>query len=132
MSYVQRRHRITSANDFERNTTHLSTFYQCTEDHRYSTYVSSEKQNNMVDAKAPAKTKNCVFRLINILFSDVMSPKFVQLGEKKDKNILDSGLAANDEYFWHEVVEQYQQTMFVMTVLHLLTPCFLVLIHQSS
>jgi hypothetical protein len=63
----------------------------------------------MADAKAPAKTKNSVFRLINILFSDAMSPKFVQLGEKKDKNILDSGLAANYEYFWHEVVEQYQQ-----------------------
>ena len=73
-------------------------------------YESSEKQNNMADAKAPAKMKNCMFQLINILFSDVMSPKFVQLGEKKDKNILDSGLAANDEYFWYEVVEQYQQT----------------------
>jgi hypothetical protein len=38
-----------------------------------------------------------------------MSPKFVQLGVRKDKSILDSGLAANDEYFWQEVAEKFQE-----------------------
>jgi hypothetical protein len=37
-----------------------------------------------------------------------MSPKIEQLGGKKDKNVLDSGPAANNEYFWQEVAEKYQ------------------------
>jgi hypothetical protein len=28
---------------------------------------------------------------------------------KKDKDLIDSGLAANDEYFWQEVAEKYQE-----------------------
>jgi len=31
------------------------------------------------------------------------------LGARKKKEILDSGLAANDEYFWQEVMEKYQE-----------------------
>jgi hypothetical protein len=38
-----------------------------------------------------------------------MSPKFVHLGVRKDKSILDSELAGNDEYFWQEVVEIFQE-----------------------
>jgi hypothetical protein len=38
-----------------------------------------------------------------------VSPKFVQLGVRKDKSILDSGLAGNDEYFWQEVAEKNQE-----------------------
>jgi hypothetical protein len=30
-------------------------------------------------------------------------------GAKKDKNLLDTGLAANDEYFWQEVTDKYQE-----------------------
>lgn len=59
--------------------------------------------------KSPAKTRNCTFRLLNVLFSDEMSPKLEQLGARKKKEILDSGLAANDEYFWQEVMEKYQE-----------------------
>jgi hypothetical protein len=40
------------------------------------------------------------FWLINFLFSDEISATFICLGDKKDKNVLDSGLAANAEYFW--------------------------------
>jgi hypothetical protein len=49
--------------------------------------------------KAPAKTKNCIFHLINVLFSEEVSAKFISLGEKKDKNVLDSGLAGLDDFF---------------------------------
>ncbi len=66
--------------------------------------------SNTSDPKTPAKTRNCVFWLINVLFLDKMSPKFKQLGGKKDKNMLDSGLAANDQYFWQEVADKYQET----------------------
>jgi hypothetical protein len=56
----------------------------------------SEDINDSSEPKPPAKTRSCSFCLINILFSDDMSPKFVQLGVRKDKSILDSGLAGND------------------------------------
>ena len=39
-----------------------------------------------------------------------MCPKFEQLGQKKDKNVLDTGLVANDKYFWQEVTEKYKET----------------------
>ncbi len=61
------------------------------------------------EPKPPAKTWSCSFCLMNILFSDDMSPMFVQLGVRKDKSILDSGLAGNDEYFWQEVAEKFQE-----------------------
>jgi len=38
-----------------------------------------------------------------------VAPKLEQSGARKKKDILDSGLAANDEYFWQEVMEKYQQ-----------------------
>ena len=45
-----------------------------------------------------------------MLFSDEISAKFISLGEKKSKNVLDSGLAGFDEYFWQDVSVQYQST----------------------
>jgi hypothetical protein len=72
-------------------------------------YENMEGPSNTSDAKAPAKTQNCAFQLINVLFSDEMSPKFEQFGGKKDKNILDTGLASNDEYFWQEVADKYKE-----------------------
>jgi hypothetical protein len=44
--------------------------------------------------KVPAKTRNCSFQLllINVLFSDKISPKFEKAGDLQDKEIIDSGL----------------------------------------
>ncbi len=47
----------------------------------------------------PAKTKSHVFRLTTAHFSDELSLKFLQLGKRKDNNVLDCGLAANDDFF---------------------------------
>jgi len=69
----------------------------------------SEDPSKSFEPKTPAKTHNCVFCLLNILFSDEMSPKFLQLGVRKHKSILDSGLAGNDEYFWQEVADKFQE-----------------------
>ncbi len=41
-------------------------------------------------------------------FSEEISAKFISLGEKKDKNVLDSGLAGFDEFFWQDVLVKYQ------------------------
>jgi hypothetical protein len=32
------------------------------------------------------------------------------LGGRKEKEILDDGVASNDEHYWQEVSEKYQQT----------------------
>jgi hypothetical protein len=37
-----------------------------------------------------------------------MSPKFEQLGGRKNKNVLNCGLLVNNEYFWHGFVEKFQ------------------------
>jgi hypothetical protein len=58
-------------------------------------YENMEEPSNNSDAKAPAKTRNCAFWLINVLFSDEMSPKFEQLGRKN---------------FWQEVAMKYKET----------------------
>jgi hypothetical protein len=66
--------------------------------------------NNKESTKAPAKTKNGIFRLINVLYSDKISAKFISLGEKKSKNVLDSGLAGFDDLFWQDIAVQYPST----------------------
>jgi len=70
----------------------------------------AEDANKNSEAKTPAKTQNCVFCLLNIMFADEMSPIFLQLGVRKDKSILDSRLVGNDEYFWQEVADKFQET----------------------
>jgi hypothetical protein len=72
-------------------------------------YEGAQERSTKEQDKSPAKTKNCTFRLLNVLFSDEMSPQLERLGARKKKEILDSGLAANDEYFWQEVMEKYQE-----------------------
>jgi hypothetical protein len=44
--------------------------------------------------KVPAKTRSCSFQLllINVLFSDKISPKFEKAGDLQDNEIIDSGL----------------------------------------
>jgi hypothetical protein len=72
-------------------------------------YEGEQEPLSKEQDKSQAKTRNCTFWLLNVLFSDEMSPKLEQLGARKNKEILDSGLAANDEYFWQEVMKKYQE-----------------------
>jgi hypothetical protein len=44
------------------------------------------------------------------LFSDEKYPKFEKVGDQKDKELIDSGLLSNDEFFWQEVSEKYQES----------------------
>jgi hypothetical protein len=74
-----------------------------------SFYEGEQDPSSKEQDKSPAKTRNCTFWLLNVLFSDEMSPELEQLGARKKKEILDCGLAANDEYFWQEVMENYQE-----------------------
>ncbi len=48
--------------------------------------------------KAPAKTKNYIFSLINVMFSEDVSAKFIILGVKNDKDVFVSGLAGFEDF----------------------------------
>ena len=70
-------------------------------------YTQMEVEGNLAStSKPPAKSKHCVFCLINILFSDKIAPKLSRLGHRKDRLVLDSGLAGGDEHFWQEVAAE--------------------------
>jgi hypothetical protein len=66
-----------------------------------------EEEGNLAStSKPPAESKHCVFCLINILFSDKIASKLSWLGQRKDRLVLDSGLAGGDEHFWQEVAAE--------------------------
>lgn len=46
------------------------------------------------------KQKHCVYRLLNILFSDDLVDEFGSLGQVKSRYELDKGFCGNDELFW--------------------------------
>jgi hypothetical protein len=77
-------------------------------------YDASDPSSGKSDGKAPAKTRNCMFRLINILFFDEISPKFEQLGARKDKSVLDSGLAGNTNTFGRRLPKSIRKKMMIM------------------
>jgi hypothetical protein len=56
--------------------------------------------------------------LINILFSDEFAEYFATLGNVADRNLLDSGMAGNDEQFWVRVQEAFVQSHAGYDVLH--------------
>jgi hypothetical protein len=66
---------------------------------------ANDPANNASDTKAPVKTRNCAFQLINVLFLDEMSPKFGQLGGKKDKNVW---IRVSQQMM--SIAEKYQET----------------------
>jgi len=80
--------------------------------------------------KFPAKTCNCTFCLINVLFSDEISPKFEKVGERKDKELMHSGLFSNDDFFWQEVADKYQEVSEELMSWVFSTICSQVLIQQ--
>ncbi len=53
--------------------------------------------------KPPRKPVQCVFCLMNVLFSDVFATDFAHIGNVADRQMLDSGKASNDEHFWARV-----------------------------
>jgi hypothetical protein len=44
------------------------------------TYNDTDASPDSTNSKVQSKTKNCAFRLINVLFSDKMAPKFYSFG----------------------------------------------------
>lgn len=48
----------------------------------------------------PRKEIQCPFRLMNILFSDQFAQRFAATGNAATRDILDTGMAGNDQHFW--------------------------------
>jgi len=56
-----------------------------------------------LSSKKPRKQAQCTWRLLNVLFSDEFYQDFQALGDTPDRQILDTGKAGNEEYFWIRV-----------------------------
>lgn len=71
------------------------------------------------DSKQPAaerektatarKQIQCPFRLMNILFSDEFVEDFASLGNVANRQILDSGKAGNQQYFWERIAAAFTE-----------------------
>ena len=59
------------------------------------------------NASPPRREIQCPFRLLNILFSDLFAERFADTGNVADRQLLDSGLAANDQQFWESVRQAF-------------------------
>jgi hypothetical protein len=53
------------------------------------------------------KEVQCVFRLLNILFSDAFAAEFASIGDVADKQMLDTGKAGNNEMFWEHIQKAF-------------------------
>ena len=53
------------------------------------------------------KEPQCVYRLLNILFSDAFAEGFAQLGNVAARTELDAGKAGNNQLFWEGVQEAF-------------------------
>ena len=56
---------------------------------------------------ATRKEPQCIYRLLNILFSDAFAEGFAQLGNVAARTELDGGKAANNQLFWEGVQEAF-------------------------
>jgi len=53
------------------------------------------------------KEAQCPFRLLNILFSDKFAAHFGATGNTANRQVLDSGKAGNEQYFWVEIQKEF-------------------------
>jgi hypothetical protein len=76
------------------------------------------------------KEAQCSFRLINVLFSDDFAGGLATLGDVANRELLDSGRAANDEHFWVRVRAAYvenshykhlEMISIVLSLAHIIT-----------
>ena len=74
----------------------------------YDTLWDDEaKSKNTKTTTSTRKETQCVFRLINILFSDAFAGQFISIGDVANRQMLDSSKAANDEFFWEQVQKAF-------------------------
>jgi hypothetical protein len=68
--------------------------------------------NALNTAKSTTRKEiQCPFRLMNVLFSDQFAERFAATGNVASRDVLDTGLAGNDQHFW-----QCVRTAFVSSV----------------
>jgi hypothetical protein len=67
----------------------------------------TKSKNNTQTTTSTRKETQCVFRLINVLFSDAFAGQFISIGDVANRQVLDSRKAANDEFFWEQVQKAF-------------------------
>jgi len=64
------------------------------------------------------KQIQCPFRLMNVIFSDEFVEDFVSLGNASNRQLLDSGKAANQQHFWERVATAFLDPVDTYGMLH--------------
>lgn len=66
--------------------------------------VSPTATTGATTTVAPTRKEiQCSFRLMNILFSDQFAERFAATGNVASRDLLDTGMAANDQLFWQAI-----------------------------
>ena len=65
-------------------------------------YINRNMYSTEVDAST-CKTRNCTYRLLNILFSDEFAGEFALIGDAGTRTELDAGIASNNRGFWQKI-----------------------------
>ena len=66
----------------------------------YESRYMYEERNEVVSTR---KTRNCAYRLLNILFSEEFAGEFATIGDAGTRAELDAGSASNNRGFWKKV-----------------------------
>ena len=80
-----------------------------------SRYAKVPETTDVSDA-ATRKEPQCIYRLLNILFSDAFAEGFAQLGNVAARTELDAGKAGNNQLFWEAFRKPFQVKMKLMTI----------------
>jgi hypothetical protein len=79
---------------------------------RYAKILETADVSDAMTRKEP----QCVYRLLNILFSDAFAEGFAQLRNVAACTKLDAGKAGNNQLFWEAFRKPFQVKMKLMTI----------------
>ncbi len=69
--------------------------------------VVEEQFSGSVAAEEPRKTKHCIFRLLNVLFSDAFYERFSLIGNRVTRKELDEKSMSENSTFWIDVCKAF-------------------------
>lgn len=69
--------------------------------------INSETESANKMEKKNRKQIQCPFRLLNILYSDQFVEEFATLGNTANRQVLDSGKAGNQQFFWERIASAF-------------------------
>ena len=66
-----------------------------------------DDQDTPTPTKAPKRSKHCMFRLINVIFSDKCYPRFIEIGSAPSRRELDVGAISDRSAYWNFIEMEF-------------------------